>query len=234
MNRLFSCLIVLYIAVASASSSAAEANLDRITTINVSAAAPRDVYESLTRLLGCELAISTEIQKPVTMHLENVTIRTALTALSENLGCRWSVKGNTLHIEPIGTGKPGAAETGDESKFNPMKKWECRTPSNFRFNNASLESITEALGKVCDMDIQFEVSEKNRMLSIDLSSRTLFSALKAVNEQLGPHKATIIITGKPKSGKMKVIMKEYIKKGSPSEKAIENASKPEINKAKSK
>jgi hypothetical protein len=210
MKRIIFCLIIL--CVTPAPFLSAQTKLDRITTINVSAAAPRDVYESLARLLGCELAISSEMQKPVTMHLEDVTVRTALTALSENLRCQWSFKGNTLSVEPTGAGKLGAERTDGGGKFNPMKKFECKTPSKFRFNNASLDSVTESLGKVCDIDIQFDISDRSHPLTIDLSNRTVFFALKAVNEQLGPHKATIIITGKPQSGKMKIIMKEYSKK----------------------
>ncbi len=87
----------------------AQAKLDRRTTVDVTAAAPRDVYGSLARALGCELVISPEITRPVTMRLENVTIGTALTALSENLDCRWTLDGNTLHIEPAGSEKPGPA-----------------------------------------------------------------------------------------------------------------------------
>ena len=209
MKRFFICLIVLWCFAVPCSS--AQVNLDRITTINVNAVAPRDVYESLSRLLGCELVLSPEIRKAVTMHLENVTVRTALTALSENLGCRWSVRENILRVDPAGTGKPGSAQAGDGGKPNPMKKFECKTPSNFRFTDTPLDSITESLGKACDLDIKFDVTDRNRLLTIDLSDKTLFNALHALNEQLGPHRATIIISGTPKTGKMQIIMKEYVK-----------------------
>jgi hypothetical protein len=56
-----------------------------------SIAAPRDVYESLAKLLGCELAISSEIQN------------------------------NTLRVEPPGTAKPGQAGAGGSGKTNLMK-----------------------------------------------------------------------------------------------------------------
>jgi hypothetical protein len=81
------------------SPAVAQLNLDLKTTIDVNAAAPRDVFTSISKRLGSQLVIAPEITQPVTMHVENVTVRTALTALSETLACRWVVEGNVLHVE---------------------------------------------------------------------------------------------------------------------------------------
>ncbi len=80
------------ITAAAFASSAAQPNLDLKTTINVDSATPRDVFESMSKILGCKLVIAPEITQPVTMRLQNVTVRTALTALSESLGCRWGIR----------------------------------------------------------------------------------------------------------------------------------------------
>ncbi len=107
MKRTTARLVAFWVASLLIPCLAAQAKLDRRTTVDVTAAAPRDVYGSLARALGCELVMSPEITRPVTMRLEGVTIETALTALSESLGCRWTLDGNTLHIEPAGSQKPG-------------------------------------------------------------------------------------------------------------------------------
>ena len=109
MKRIAITLAALWIALLLIPSLPAQSKLDRRTTVDVTAAAPRDVYGSLARALGCTLVIAPEIAQPVTMRFENVTIGTALTALSESLGCRWALDGNTLHIEPAGSGEPGPA-----------------------------------------------------------------------------------------------------------------------------
>jgi len=227
MKRILLCLMVLCVASVSVPCLPAQPKLDRTTTIDVSAVAPRDVFASLSRLLGCELSIAPEIQKPVTMHLENVTVRTALTALSENLGCQWSVAGNTLRVQPAGSGKPGPAGitggfivpgqgTGFGSgagagvgtgsgggigsgvgKVDFRQMLERRTPSNFRFDNASLGSVTGALGKVCNMVIRVDQSDKARMVTMDLSDRTILSALKAIIELSGLQKPISISAGGP-------------------------------------
>ena len=156
MKRIFLCLIVFCVAAVLVPSSPAQAKLDRTTTIDISAVAPRDVFASLSRLLGRELDIAPEIQKPVTMHLENVTVRTALTALSENLGCQWSIAGNTLRVQPTGSWKPGQVggmvlmspgRGASVGKADFDKMMGCRTPSNFRFDNTSLGTCWTLWGK---------------------------------------------------------------------------------------
>jgi hypothetical protein len=193
----------------------------------VSAVPPRDVFVSLSRLLGYELSIAPEIQKPVTMHLENVTVRTALTALSENLGCQWSIAGNTLRVQSAGSEKPGpagiigsgigpgrGAGVGSGSgggigsgvgKVNYMQMLERRTPWNFRFDNASLGSVTDALGKFCDMDIRVDEPAKARIVTIDLSNRTILSALKSIGELSSPQKLMLISSSVSGSGKKMMI-----------------------------
>jgi type II secretory pathway component GspD/PulD (secretin) len=225
MKRIFLCPILLCVAAVLVPSSPAQPKLDRTTTIDVNAVAPRDVFASLSRLLGCELAIAPEIQKPVTMHLENVTVGTALTALSENLGCQWSIAGNTLRVQPAGSGKPGPAGITGGVIFVPGRGTgvgsgsgggivpgqvisigsgvgkadfkqilECRTPSNFRFDNATLGSVMDALGKICDMDIRVDEPDKARIVTIDLSNRTILSALETVSKQSGLPKLMVIST----------------------------------------
>ncbi len=97
-----------FCAVIAAAPICGQPNLDRRTTIDVSAAAPADVYGSIARTLGCELSMSGDTRPLVTMRLINVTVRTALNALSESIGCRWMIDGNTLRVEPAGAGRmPG-------------------------------------------------------------------------------------------------------------------------------
>jgi hypothetical protein len=215
MKRIFLCLIVFCIFAVLVPSSLAQPKLDRTTTIDIKAGAPRDVFASLSRLLGCELDMAPEIQKPVTMHLENVTLRTVLTALSENLGCQWSLAGNTLRVQPTGFGKPG--RVGGMAVMSPGrgtgvgradfdKMWGCRTPANFRFDNTSLGSVMDALGKVCNMDMQVEESEKARIVTVDLSNQRIPSALKIIFEQTGPQKPVTIILGGPDSSRRIMLM----------------------------
>jgi outer membrane lipoprotein SlyB len=93
-------LITIFTVAGFVAAASAQSKLDRRTTIDVTSAAPRDVYGSLAQTLECKLALPTDLDKPVTMHLENVTVRTALTAISESLGCRWALEGEMLLVRP--------------------------------------------------------------------------------------------------------------------------------------
>jgi hypothetical protein len=216
MKRIFLCLIVLCVAAVLVPSLPAQVKLDRITTIDVSATSPHDIYASLSRLLGCELAIAPEIQKPVTMHLENVTVRTALTALSENLECQWSISGNTLRVEQGGSGKPKPAVVVVNP--NVFKKVDFgqilkrKTPSSFRFDNATLGSVLDALGKAFDITIGIDESDKARIMTIDLSDRTLPLALNAIHERSGMKKPLNISISLPGSDKKMLLLLSPAKK----------------------
>jgi hypothetical protein len=222
MKRIFLCLQLFSAAALLIPFSPAQPKLDRTTTIDVSAAAPRDVFASLSRLLGCELDIASGIQKPVTMHLENVTVRTALTALSENLGCQWSIAGNTLRVQPTGSGKPGqlggmAVITPGRSDFVAKTDYDriqqCTTPSDFRFENESLGNVLGALGKVCNMDLQIGQPEKAHKVSLDLSNQKLLAALRTIFEQIGPRKPVTITLGGEGSKKSLLLMGTPPEKG---------------------
>jgi hypothetical protein len=185
----------------------AQPRLDRRTTIDVTAAAPRDVYGSLSRVLGYELAMAPKVQRPVTMHLENVTIRTVLMALSESLGCRWNIDGNTLQVEPAGSGNPGPGGVvggvsggviggvpggivggvpgGGVGGIDFRQRLERKTPANFNFLDMPLRAIVEALGKVADLEIQVEDPLEIQHVTVDLSNRTVLSALRAIQSGSG-------------------------------------------------
>ena len=239
MRRMFLWIVLFCVAAVLVPTSPAQTKLDKTTTIDVSGVAPRDVFASLSRLLGYELVIAPEIQKPVTMHVENVTVRTALTALSENLGCRWSIDGSSLRIQPAGSAKPGPARTGLMTGIGPGRGpgvgsgtgpgvgsgrgsgsgggigksafdriMGCRTPSPFRFDNVSLNSVTDALGKACKVDIRLDESIKARLVTIDLSNHTFLSALKAISKLDDSQKPMSISLMSSPSNKMILI---YIK-----------------------
>ena len=181
-----------------ASPAAAQANLDLKTTIDVTAAVPHDVFLSISIRLGSKLVIAPEITQPVTMHLENVTVRTALTALSESLECRWVVEGNVLYVETassaqhgpsrvpggIGRGLGGGVGGGvaGSSNWNAeiQKCYERRTPARFHFDNMPLSTIINELAKIADMKISVANPDPARRMTIDLSNRSVGEALRLV------------------------------------------------------
>lgn len=232
MRRIVATLAVLWAAVVFVPCSPSQEKLDRRTTIDVTAALPRDVYGSLARTLGCDLVIAPEVKQPVTMRLENVTIRTALTALSESLGCRWSMGANTLNIAPAAPGKPGPAGIvggvpggvkggvvggvpggvsggvpggivggvpgGGVGGIDFKQRLERKTPANFHFVDVPLGTITDALGKIADLEIRVEEPSPQHV-TIDLGDRTILSAFKAIQQETGLKTGAVFVATLPGS-----------------------------------
>jgi hypothetical protein len=206
MKPIWTWIAGLIIAAASASPAVAQLNLDLKTTIDVNAAAPRDVFTSISKRLGSKLAIAPEITQPLTMHLENVTVRTALTALSETLGCRWVIDGDVLHVEPassaqhspsrvpggLGSGLGGGVGGGlgggigegvaGDRNWNAdiQKRYGRKTSAGFRFDNVPLSTIMNELGKVAGMEISVANPDPARHITIDLSNRSVGEALRLI------------------------------------------------------
>jgi type II secretory pathway component GspD/PulD (secretin) len=213
MKRIVTWLAALWIAALLVRSSPAQPKLDRKTTIDVTAAAPRDVYGSLSRTLGCELVIAPEIQQPVTMYLENVTVRTALNALSENLGCRWTVDGNTLHVQLAGSAKPlpagvvggvpgyvkvgvpdgavGGTRGAGVNAVDLRQRLDRKTPAGFHFDNMPLRTVMDALGKIAELEVRVEEPAAAQLVTIDLSDRTILTAFKDIQEKAGLKKGLV-------------------------------------------
>jgi type II secretory pathway component GspD/PulD (secretin) len=238
MNRILASLAGLWLAALLIPSSPAQTKLDRRTTIDVTAAAPRDVYGSLARTLGCELILTPEIRQNVTLHLENVTIRTALTALSESVGGQWSMEGNTLRVVPAGSARPGGitggvpggvkggvtggvpggvsggvvggVPGGGSGNVDFKQRLERKTPDNFHFEDRPLRSVMEALGKVADLEVQIEEPAATQRVTLDLSNRTIMAALKTIREQTGMEKAIVLVATIPGSEQ-----RMHLKMGSP-------------------
>ena len=197
-------------AIAFAAFASAQSNLDLKTSIDVSAAAPRDVFESISKKLGCKLEIDSDIKQPVTMRLENVTMRTALTALSETLGRHWIIEGNVLHVGPaitatsgpstgvqtivggvkggvpagisggVRNGIAGGVDGGVSWNSDFMQRMERKTPADFRFDNAPLSAIMNELGKIAGIDMGVGKPDGDRQMTVDLSNSTVFAALQAI------------------------------------------------------
>jgi type II secretory pathway component GspD/PulD (secretin) len=211
------------------SAAQGQANLDRKTTIDVTAASPQDVYGSLARVLGCELALAPQVQGTVTMKIPNVTVRTALNAISESLGNSWHIEGGRLIVEVasgapvegaavgrgvgsgvgagIGPGRgsgigpglgggvsggvpggvPGGVVGGTPraKKIDIKERLDRKTPADFRFDNASVDDVLNAFGKIVDLEVRIQGLEAGKRVTLDLGNRTVFSALQAICHQVG-------------------------------------------------
>lgn len=104
------CLLVAAVAPARGQE---EQPLGRRITINVNAVPPRQVLEMIARTMGGRFELDPQVTAPVTIRVVRITIRTALDAVCESVGCRWEYRDDTLRVAaeraPSSTGDKAAA-----------------------------------------------------------------------------------------------------------------------------
>lgn len=166
-----------------------QASLEKRTSLDINAVSPADVFGSLAQTLGCGLEIDPGVTTPVTMRLSNITVRTALNVLCESIGCAWRLAGNTLHVEAKPALRPAYV------RVDPSRGiFDKQTPPDFKFKDMPLKSVLEALGKVGGIEISVEEPEASRPVTLDLSSRTILSALKEISRS-AELKSGVVLAG---------------------------------------
>jgi len=191
-----------------------QAALDRRTSLDVNTVPPADVFGSLAQTIGCRFEIDPGVKAPVTVRLPNITVRTALNVICESIGCSWRMAGNTLRVEAAPAPKPRGP-----TPYAVREMLGGQTPPDFKFQSTPLRSVLEALGKLRGIEISAEEPDASRLLTIDLSSRSILEALKEISRSLELKSGGMYIAASKEPGK-----KLRIKFLQPA--ALEGAKKP--------
>ncbi len=188
-----SCLAIL----ALAADAAAQKDLarERVTlTFNQVPAA--DVFRPLAKSLGYELHLDPQLQELVTIHVENVTARTALTAICESIGCRWEQHDTHLWIL---TGTSGWASSRTNAKGRALDAqmkavgqvsglWRVRSLDeelavDFEFMAFELAEVLRDLASSIRGTVDLAPSLAGRKVTVSIKSATLRQALDAICAQ---------------------------------------------------
>ncbi|MFP5287239.1 MAG: hypothetical protein ACLGI9_15985 [Thermoanaerobaculia bacterium] len=94
---------------------AAPDELDKRVSLDLRNATAEEAFKSLARVAGVQIDAK-GVSGDVTLELENVRVRTILTAICDTIGCRWDLQSGKLRITPLPEGerptprvKPSAA-----------------------------------------------------------------------------------------------------------------------------
>lgn len=191
-----SSLIVFLFLTVAAAPVVGQAALGKRTSLDLNAVAPKDAFGSLAETLGCRVDLDPSVATPVTVRLNNITVRTALNVVCESIGCSWHVEGNVLHVQGAPARKPAPM------KAEALRKvLDAQTPADFRFENTPLKEVLEALGKVGGIEISVEEPFAGRPVTMDLSSRSILSALQEIGRAGELMSAVIIGAVSSESGR---------------------------------
>ena len=189
------------------SSAWAQVNLDARITISFSSVPPAMLFRTVATMSRCEATVDPVLQKPISITLEDVTLRTVLNAICDSVGCRWSVDNNTLVVEALSP-DPSRGRTWFEPQGKVM-------PAGMQFVNVTVKSVLDAIGKVAGGGFEYSVDEvdANQPVTVDVSNQDAIRAIAMVAKAAGlkpgspftinvrrpGHKLTIIKTGLPKN-----------------------------------
>ena len=178
--RILSCLFFILISVGTVWS---QQNLQRKVSIAFDGAHPSDVFLVLAKSLDCELSLDQEVKQMVTVLVSNVTLQTALDAISESVGCRWRIESGRLIIEPL-----AKAETSVlTSRLIPLKNGlERRLPLNLRFESVPVRLVLQDVFKQARVSYCLfgESASETTLVTIDVSDRTVSDAITQVLENV--------------------------------------------------
>lgn len=78
--------------------------LDKRVSLDLRNATAQEAFKSLARVAGVQIEAK-GVSGDVTLELENVRVRTILTAICDTLGCRWDLQAGKLRITPLPEGE---------------------------------------------------------------------------------------------------------------------------------
>lgn len=144
--------------------------LDKRVSLDIRDATAEEAFRSLARVAGVPIDLEGVSGKDVTLELENTRVRTILTALCDNLGCRWElVDGNppTLRVTPDPAAekaaKPGAA---------------LDAAIDLRVTDADVRDLFEAIGEIMGAKAEIDPAIQGKV-SLTLDNTPLRGALAA-------------------------------------------------------
>jgi type II secretory pathway component GspD/PulD (secretin) len=195
MNRtLCAVLLSLFVLTLHAPALAQNATAKKVT-LDLNGVAPAAAFKAVADAIGVSVTVDAAVTDPVDITVRNVSAKTALNAVCESIGCRWTLTGKTLVVTPetavkvgvVMRGERGAAVDKTAAKARAqvvLAAFKQKLPSDMNFENAPLDVVNKRLSEALNMNVQLTCKDATvQTLTLDFSDRTLQEALKSLGEQ---------------------------------------------------
>lgn len=159
MRLLAACVATMTVVGASAAMAAAQpdASLNTRVSIDHKNTPARDVLKSLANAASMQLEISDEEMAPVTITLTNARVRTALDAVCENAGCKWTVT----------DGKPPVLKV---TRGSGSRKIDLKADISVHVKDASVEQALRTLASYFQVNVVIEGKLGAKSVNINVSN----------------------------------------------------------------
>jgi hypothetical protein len=208
MNRFLVASLAVLLIAAPAASALAQDVLAKKVTIDVNAATPVSVFTAVATASGAGFTVTVDpaVTDPVDIAVRNVSVKTALNAVCESIGCQWTLTGKTLVVKPEAAVRVGVVMRGEGGATVDKTKAKARAqvvlaafkqklPSDMNFENAPLDAVNTRLSEALKMKVELSSKAPGvKTISLDFGGLTLLSALQALGQQegaKGPWRLTI-------------------------------------------
>ncbi|HEV3075262.1 MAG TPA: hypothetical protein VHB47_12645 [Thermoanaerobaculia bacterium] len=173
MTRIPTGLLLLVLALNPTIARAAEIHLDNRIDLNVTDADVGKLFQTVGKLTGARVDLDPRFQtaRTISIRIDNVTLRTALTAICESLGCRWRTRDGAIFVEPVRTGDPSVSVL--DAKID------------LKITGADLHEVMVTMAQILGADLAFDEALPKAKLSLELEQETVAATLDAACAQAG-------------------------------------------------
>lgn len=208
MTRALPALLLSLVLVAPAAPAVAQDALAKKVTIDVNAASPVSVFSAVATASGAGFTVTVDpaVAEPVDITVRNVSVKTALNAICESIGCLWMFTGKTLVVKPEPAVKVGVLTRGEGAAAVDKAKAKARVqvvldalkqplPADLKFENAPLNVVSARLSDVLKMKVELTCKDPSvKTITMDVGGLTLQSALQSLSQResaQGPWRLTV-------------------------------------------
>jgi TonB family protein len=175
-------------------------DLDRRVFVDVNQVTPSRLLDQLCDTIACTLDVDAKLPQPdISLRLSNVRARTALDAVCDMVGCRWTLRGRTLVV--TATTPPPAVPQGQQwaaRMRNPL------TGAKWNLDRVPLRDVLAWLSQELGAEVIFDGPDGGTLVTEDLRGRVLMDAIQRVLSATGYSHSGTTMGLNPGSGRQEI------------------------------
>jgi type II secretory pathway component GspD/PulD (secretin) len=150
--------------------------LDKRVSLDLKDATVEEAFRSLARVAGVPIDLDGVSGEPVSLELENVRVRTILSALCDSVGCRWELAGGKLRVVPVPGDKPAP-----RVKPSPQA---LVAPLDLKVTNADVRDLLETVAQIMSVRPIVDSAVKGTV-SLEMDDMEVRKILDAICQSAG-------------------------------------------------
>jgi TonB family protein len=175
-------------------------DLERRVFVDVNRVTPSKVLDQLCDTIACTLEVDPKLPQPdISLRLSNVRARTALDAVCDIVGCRWTLKGRVLIVTATNAPPPAPKVTEWMEKIKaPLlgEKWN--------LDRVPLRDVLTSLSQELATDVTFDGADLGAPITQDVRGVSALEALQRIQSAAGDSYGGIQMGLNPDTGRQEI------------------------------